>query len=84
MLMLSPVNCRHASMSPEKYEADPVELSAGQQQRVAIVRDLAMKPALMLFGKPTFSLDREVFGEVLAVKRRSRTERGMTMIAGTH
>ncbi|MGZ3641449.1 MAG: amino acid ABC transporter ATP-binding protein, partial [Candidatus Limnocylindrales bacterium] len=66
-----------------KADAYPAQLSGGQQQRVAIVRALAMKPALMLFDEPTSALDPEMIGEVLEVMKELARE-GMTMIVVSH
>ena len=65
--------------------ATPIRSSspAGQQQRVAITRALAMQPKLMLFDEPTSALDPELVGEVLAVMRDLAAS-GMTMIVVTH
>lgn len=61
----------------------PERLSGGEQQRVAIVRALAMKPEAMLFDEPTSSLDPETVGEVLNVIRDLVSE-GMTTVIATH
>lgn len=61
----------------------PADLSGGEQQRVAIVRALAMKPEAMLFDEPTSSLDPEMVGEVLAVIK-GLVEEGMTTMIATH
>jgi polar amino acid transport system ATP-binding protein len=66
-----------------KIDAYPAQLSGGQQQRVAIVRALAMQPALMLFDEPTSALDPEMIGEVLEVMKELARE-GMTMIVVSH
>ncbi len=55
----------------------------GQQQRVAIVRALAMRPEVMLLDEITSSLDPELVGEVLDVVRELKSE-GMTMLIATH
>lgn len=66
-----------------KVKSYPDQLSGGEQQRVAIVRALAMKPEAMLFDEPTSSLDPEMVGEVLAVIK-GLVDEGMTSIIATH
>ena len=61
----------------------PNQLSGGEQQRVAIVRALALKPELLLFDEPTSALDPERINEVLDAMR-SLANNGMTMIVVTH
>ena len=61
----------------------PDRLSGGQQQRVAIVRALAMDPALLLLDEVTSALDPELVGEVLNVIRDLAAQ-GMTMLIATH
>ena len=61
----------------------PVQLSGGQQRRVAIARAVAMDPKLMLFDEPTSALDPELVGEVLRVMKDLAAE-GMTMLVVTH
>src|SRR5207247_8626326 len=48
----------------------PDRLSGGQQQPVAVVRALAMRPDLMLLDEVTSALDPELVGEGLNVIRR--------------
>ncbi|WP_432464723.1 amino acid ABC transporter ATP-binding protein [Agarivorans sp. QJM3NY_33] len=67
----------------DKQNAYPDMLSGGQKQRVAIVRALAMNPAVMLFDEPTSALDPELVGEVLAVIEQLARD-GMTMLIVTH
>lgn len=76
-LLLKRINLDH------KTASYPERLSGGEQQRVAIVRALAMKPQAMLFDEPTSSLDPETVGEVLAVIRDLVTG-GMTTVIATH
>ena len=62
----------------------PSELSGGQQQRVAIARALAKRPALVLCDEPTGALDQETGRQVLALLRRTASERGCSVIIVTH
>jgi polar amino acid transport system ATP-binding protein len=66
-----------------RRDAHPVQLSGGEQQRVAIARSLAMEPRIMLFDEPTSALDPELINEVLDVMIFLAKE-GMTMIVVTH
>ena len=67
----------------QKYKAFPKELSGGEQQRVAIVRALAMSPSILFFDEPTSALDPELTGEILSVIRLL-AEDHMTMVIVTH
>ena len=67
----------------DKWNEYPSRLSGGQKQRVAIVRALAMDPAMMLFDEPTSALDPEMVGEVLDVMKALAAD-GMTMMVVTH
>lgn len=66
-----------------RSDAFPVQLSGGEQQRVAIARSLAMEPKIMLFDEPTSALDPELINEVLDVMT-SLAKEGMTMVVVTH
>ncbi len=68
---------------PEQANKYPSQLSAGQQQRVAIARSLCMKPKIMLFDEPTSALDPEMIKEVLDVMVEL-AEDAMTMVVITH
>ena len=67
----------------DKISAYPSSLSGGQNQRIAIVRALAMSPDVMLFDEPTSALDPEMVGEVLNVMK-NLARSGMTMVVVTH
>lgn len=67
----------------DKCDTYPIQLSGGEQQRVAIARSLAMEPKIMLFDEPTSALDPELISEVLDVMT-SLAQEGMTMIVITH
>ncbi|HEV2426661.1 MAG TPA: amino acid ABC transporter ATP-binding protein [Acidimicrobiales bacterium] len=61
----------------------PDRLSGGQQQRVAIVRSLAMRPAMLLLDEVTSALDPTLVGEVLDLLR-DLAQSGTTMLIATH
>ncbi len=67
----------------DKAHQKPTQLSGRQQQRVAIVRALAMEPKAMLFDEPTSALDPEMIKEVLDVMLKL-AKSGMTMLLVTH
>ncbi len=62
----------------------PSQLSGGEQQRVAVARALANRPALVLADEPTGNLDEHtadiVFGEFLRLVR----EEGSAALVATH
>jgi len=77
LALLRRINLEH------KVNCHPEDLSGGEQQRIAIVRALAMKPEAMLFDEPTSSLDPEMVGEVLSVIK-DLVNGGMTTLIVTH
>ncbi len=67
----------------DKTDEYPERLSGGEQQRVAIIRSLAMQPELLLLDEVTSALDPVLVGEVLALIRELK-EQGLTMVIATH
>jgi len=68
----------------ERLHHKPSELSAGQQQRVAISRAMANDPAIILADEPTGNLDLNTGMEIIDLLHGLNKSRGMTLIAATH
>src|SRR5262249_17542888 len=54
----------------------PIQLSGGEQQRVAVARALATKPALVIMDEPTGNLDARNSANVLELIRQLREKTG--------
>lgn len=66
-----------------KEKEKPINLSGGEQQRVAIIRALMMQPKLLLFDEPTSSLDPQMTYEVLELIKKI-ADKGMNMVIVSH
>ena len=62
----------------------PSQLSGGEQQRVAVARALANRPALVLADEPTGNLDEHTADVVLAEFLRLVREEGSAALVATH
>ncbi|THG38670.1 ABC transporter ATP-binding protein [Sphingomonas olei] len=62
----------------------PSQLSGGEQQRVAVARALANRPALILADEPTGNLDEHTADRVLGEFLRLVREEGSAALIATH
>ena len=62
----------------------PAKLSGGEQQRVAVARALAIKPAILLADEPTGNLDSRQSERVTKLLRNLAEESKQTIVMVTH
>ncbi len=62
----------------------PSQLSGGEQQRVAIARGFAPRPALLLADEPTGNLDGDTGRQVIDLLFALHAEHGTTLLLITH
>jgi putative ABC transport system ATP-binding protein len=68
----------------ERAKHRPDQMSGGEQQRVAVARALATRPALILADEPTANLDTENGRQVMEIMLRLNEETGTTFVCATH
>jgi ABC-type lipoprotein export system ATPase subunit len=68
----------------DRPHAPADELSVGQQQRVAVARAVACRPALVLADEPTASLDPENAAEAVRLLQETCRESGSALVCVTH
>lgn len=68
----------------KRIHARPSELSGGEQQRVAVVRAMASRPAFILADEPTANLDSHAAFKLLDIMAKLNDEEGITFIFSTH
>lgn len=62
----------------------PSQLSGGEQQRVAIIRALSMKPRYLFADEPTGNLDSVNGKIVMDILKQANQQWGMTLVLVTH
>ncbi|MFA6280107.1 MAG: ABC transporter ATP-binding protein [Bdellovibrionales bacterium] len=62
----------------------PSQLSGGEQQRIAIARALANRPALLIADEPTGNLDPHTADHVFAILQDLVSHQGLGLLMATH
>lgn len=66
-----------------KKDSYPLQLSGGEQQRIAIARALINKPEILLADEPTGNIDQEMMWEIMRLFIKANVN-GTTVIFATH
>lgn len=67
----------------DREKANPIALSGGEQQRLAIARAVVNRPAILMADEPTANLDAESAAAILEIFRAFH-QVGVTVIIATH
>ncbi|MFQ5651639.1 MAG: ABC transporter ATP-binding protein [bacterium] len=68
----------------ERVDHYPVQLSGGEQQRVAMARAFINQPRILFADEPTGNLDAETSERIVALLFELNHEHGTTLIMATH
>ena len=66
-----------------RLQRKPLELSGGEQQRIAIARALVVDPLILLADEPSGNLDMEVTLDIMELFKKANA-RGTTVLLATH
>jgi cell division transport system ATP-binding protein len=67
----------------DREKAQPIALSGGEQQRLAIARAVVNRPAILLADEPTANLDPKSAADILEIFRAFH-QVGVTLVIATH
>jgi len=67
-----------------RLDSYPMEMSGGEQQRVAVARAVAHKPKILFADEPCANLDSESSYKVLNLLKRLNREMGQTILMISH
>ncbi len=68
----------------DRVDHRPMELSGGEQQRVAVARSLINDPEVVVADEPTGNVDSKTGGKILDIVKKLHKEQGRTIIVVTH
>ena len=66
-----------------RLDARPLELSGGEQQRIAIARAIVNDPIILLADEPTGNLDAQITQDIMELFR-AINQRGTTIVIASH